>query len=114
MALFVCLTTNAQRLTVHGQSSVVAQEVMPDSIKNQLIFDAGQYLDKAADFEAVTWGCALASGLSFGLIQDKDARNIVGCGFALAATVCKISAITYKKKSGAKLKIAAGYISLTF
>ena len=114
MALFVCLTTSAQRLTVHGQSSVVAQEVMPDSIKNQLIFDAGQYLDKAADFEAITWGCALASGLSFGIIQDKDARNLVGCGFALAATVSKIYAITYKKKSGAKLKIAAGYVSLTF
>lgn len=114
LALFVCLTTSAQRLTVHGQSNVVAQEVMPDSIKNQFIFEAGQYLDKAADFEAITWGCALASGLSFGLIQDKEARGLVGCGFALAATVSKIYAITYKKKSGAKLKIAAGYVSLTF
>lgn len=114
LSLFICLTASAQRLTVHNQSSVVEQEVMPDSIFNKHLFEAGQYLNKAADFEAITWGCAIVSGMSFVMIQDKDTRNLVGCGFALAATVSKIYAISYKKKSGMKLMVAAGYVSLTF
>ncbi len=113
-ALLVCLTSSAQRLTVHNQSSISEQEAIPDSIFNQQLFEAGQYMNKAAGFGTISMGCAIASGMSFTMIKDKDTRNLVGCAFALAATISEIYAITYRKKSGMKLMIAAGYASLTF
>lgn len=114
MALLICLTSSAQRLTVHGQPSDYSQNAMPDSVFNKHLFDAGKYLDKAADFEAVAWGCGIASIMSFTMFKDSDTSNILGVGFAVSAIASKICSITYKKKSGTELKVAAGYVSLTF
>lgn len=114
MALLICLTASAQRLTLHNQSSVVEQEVMPDSVFNQHLFDAGQYLNRSGDFQIAAWGCLIASELSFVMFKESDLRYYVGGGFLVGAILSEIYAVTYKKKSGLELKLAAGYVSLTF
>ena len=86
ISLALSLSASAQRISVHGQSSMASQETIPDSIFNKHLYEAGQYLNKAADFEAITIGCAVVSFISFQMIQDKETRNLAGWGFALAAT----------------------------
>lgn len=114
IALFVSLTSSAQRLTVHSQPSETSQEVMPDSILNIHLFDAGKYLERSGDFQITACGCLIASELSFVMFKDSDLRYYIGGGFLVGAILSEIYAVTYKKKSGMELKIAAGYISLTF
>ena len=48
------------------------------------------------------------------MFKESDLRYYVGGGFLVGAILSEIYAVTYKKKSGLELKLAAGYVSLTF
>lgn len=112
--LAVTLPIQAQRLSVLQQADSVAIGTALNPEINQHLYKSGVNMQRSADYESLAWGFIIASAASFSMIQDKDTRDLVGYGCALAALISKACAISYKLDSGQELKIAAGYLSLSF
>lgn len=114
MILAVTLPIKAQRLSVHQPTDSVAIGTDLNPEINRHLYKAGVNMQRSANYESLTWGFVIASAASFSMIQDKDTRDLVGYGCALAALISKACAISYKLDSGQELKIAAGSLSLSF
>ena len=121
LALFMCLTANAQRLLEQGKESQPADNSTQNEINmmdfNKHLNNSGKALKTASYCDVIGFSSACASLL---ILSNRDNAEIkannstIGIVLGGFAVLSKILAVSYRHKSGVELSLAAGAINVTF
>lgn len=113
-----CMTAQAQRIGVHQHGlsdSTATASPMETELKRHL-FNAGDELQQSASFEFI--GCLLGatSFLSYSQAtgDNADSFKAIGTVCAVLAVASEVVALTFRRKGGIELKVAANSVSITF
>lgn len=123
MALFMCLTANAQRLLEQGKESQPADNSTQNEINmmdfNKHLNNSGNALKTASYWDVIGFSSACASLLILSSpnrdnAEIKTNNSTIGIVLGGFAVLSKILAVSYRHKSGVELSLAAGAINVTF
>ena len=79
------------------------------------MFNAGKYLKKSANYDALSWGLAIASVLAYtDVIDNRKTSNTIGTVLAIGSIATRVCSINYKYKAGVELSISPGRLAVNF
>ena len=79
------------------------------------IRNAGKNLKKSANYDALSWGLAVASVLAYSdVIDNRKTSNTIGTVFAIGSISTRVCSIKYKYKAGRELSISPGRLAINF